>query len=66
MISTTVDALNALGKSLLGDNYTPKPGLTDAETINEIAKAAEDAGGLVKFTLELRDGRLVMLEEGDT
>ena len=66
MSANTVEALNTLGKSLLGDNYTPKPGLTDAETINEIAKAAYNAGGIVNYTLELRDGRLVMIEEGDT
>ena len=34
----TVDALNVLGKALCGDSFEVKPGLTDAETILEIAK----------------------------
>ena len=34
----TVDALNILGKALCGDSFEVKPGLTDAETILEIAK----------------------------
>lgn len=38
----TVDALNALGKALLGDNYTPGVGRTDAETIDDIAKAVSE------------------------
>lgn len=38
----TVEALNALGKALLGDNYTPSVGRTDAETIYDIAKAVSE------------------------
>lgn len=34
----TVDALNVLGKAPCGDSFEVKPGLTDAETILEIAK----------------------------
>lgn len=34
----TVDALLELGKALCGDSFEVKPGLTDAETILEIAK----------------------------
>lgn len=34
----TVEALNVLGKALCGDSFEVKPGLTDAETILEIAK----------------------------
>ena len=42
----TVDALNELGKALLGDSYEQKIGLTDAETIQNIAAQVEEAGGL--------------------
>ena len=41
----TVDALNALGKALCGDSFEVKPGLTDAETILEIAKNYEGGSG---------------------
>ena len=43
----TVDALNVLGKALCGDSFEVKPGLTDAETILEIAKnyKAPEGGG---------------------
>lgn len=40
----TVDALNVLGKALCGDSFEVKPGLTDAETILEIAKNYEGGG----------------------
>ena len=40
----TVDALNKLGKALCGDSFEVKPGLTDAETIMEIAKNYEGGG----------------------
>lgn len=41
----TVDALNVLGKALCGDSFEVKPGLTDAETILEIAKNYSGGGG---------------------
>lgn len=41
----TVDALNVLGKALCGDSFEVKPGLTDAETILEIAKNYTGGGG---------------------
>ena len=40
----TVEALNVLGKALCGDSFEVKPGLTDAETILEIAKNYEGGG----------------------
>lgn len=40
----TVEALNALGKALCGDSFEVKPGLTDAETIVEIAKNYSGGG----------------------
>ena len=42
----TVDALNELGKALLGYSYTENIGLTDAETIKSIADQVKAAGGL--------------------
>lgn len=41
----TVEALNVLGKALCGDSFEVKPGLTDAETILEIAKNYTGGGG---------------------
>ena len=41
----TVDALNVLGKALCGDSFETKPGLTDAETILEIAKNYSGGSG---------------------
>ena len=41
----TVEALNVLGKALCGDSFEVKPGLTDAETILEIAKNYSGSGG---------------------
>lgn len=41
----TVEALNALGKALCGDSFEVKPGLTDAETILEIAKGYSGGSG---------------------
>lgn len=41
----TVDALNVLGKALCGDSFETKPGLTDAETILEIANQYEAPQG---------------------
>lgn len=40
----TVEALNVLGKALCGDSFEVKPGLTDAETILEIAKNYSGGG----------------------
>lgn len=62
----TVDALNVLGKALCGDSFEVKPGLTDAETILEIAKNYEggsgsgggsDADGLVIRALNTYDSK---------
>ena len=63
----TVDALNVLGKALCGDSFEVKPGLTDAETILEIAKnytGDSGSGGgeggsdtfLIKFTPSESEG----------
>ena len=50
--SSLSDALVTLGKALCGDSFEVKPGLTDAETILEIAKnykAPEGGGGSETF-----------------
>lgn len=55
----TVDALNVLGKALCGDSFEVKPGLTDAETILEIAKNyTGGSGGSESSTIVIvaRDG----------
>lgn len=57
----TVDALNVLGKALCGDSFEVKPGLTDAETILEIAKNYEGGGSggggkMIELTLSEQGG----------
>ena len=58
----TVDALNVLGKALCGDSFEVKPGLTDAETILEIAKNYEGGSGggggakIIELTLSEQGG----------
>ena len=59
----TVDALNVLGKALCGDSFEVKPGLTDAETILEIAKnytggSGSGSGLVVKMKINMTDGTL--------
>jgi len=62
----TVDALNVLGKALCGDSFEVKPGLTDAETILEIAKnySGGSGGGEGGGSADVPVLRIVNLRDG--
>ena len=42
----TVDSLNKFGKALLGNDYVPDAGKTDADAILDIAKGVKAKGGV--------------------